>query len=450
MKTNLIFRLNWILCASALAMGWRGGAANAQTAHVEVLYSFTAATNGLNPCAELTLASDGNFYGTTDNGGSDNGGTVFKVTTNGVLTTLVSFTGDNGWGPNGLTQGSDGNFYGTTYDGGSNYGGTVFQVTPNGVLTTLVSFTYYNDNGASPLGRLTLGSDGNFYGTTEYSSHDNGTVFQVTTNGVLTTLWLFTGDDGNGVNPEAGLTLGSDGNFYGTTRYGCCGYHGTVFQVTTNGVLTTLASFTNDGTNGAFPDAALTQGSDGNFYGTTPGGSDGVGTVFKVTTNGVLTTLASFTDGGAPEGGLTQGSDGNFYGTTYYGGSYGGLLGYGTVFKVTTNGVLTTLVSFTSDNGSNPRAGLTLGSDGHFYGTTSGGGSGGGGTVFRLDFDSVSPIPLNIQQIGDEVVLSWTNATFGLQSAPVITGDYTNVVGATSPYTNLITGGQNFFRLISN
>jgi uncharacterized repeat protein (TIGR03803 family) len=170
--------------------------------------------------------------------------------------------------------------------------------------------------------------------------------------------------------------------------------------------------------------------------------------VFKVTTNGVLTTLASFTGGNGafPEAGLTQGSDGNFYGTTYWGGSGG----VGTVFKVTTNGALTTLVSFTSDNGANPQAGLTLGSDGHFYGTTSGGGSGGGGTVFRLDFDSVSPIPLNIQQIGDEVVLSWTNATFGLQSAPVITGDYTNVVGAASPYTNLITGGQNFFRLISN
>jgi uncharacterized repeat protein (TIGR03803 family) len=250
-------------------------------------------------------------------------------------------------------------------------------------LQTLCSFN--NANGAFPYAGLTLGSDGNFYGTTgEGDSGIYGTVFKVTTNGTLTTLVYFYGT--NGAFPRAALTLGNDGNFYGTTSGGGSSNCGTVFKVTTNGTLTTLVSFS--GTNGWGPRAALTLGNDGNFYGTTGEGgkthseySSGMGTVFKVTTNGTLTTLVFFNfyyNGVNPEAALTLGNDGNFYGTT------SGGRDYGTVFKVTTNGTLTTLVYFYNANGAYPYAGLTLGNDGNFYGTTAQGGSGIYGTVFRL------------------------------------------------------------------
>ena len=305
-----------------------------------------------------------------------------------TLQTLCLFNGTNGAYPNALTLGTDGNFYGTASEGGITnsqpYGlGTVFKVTTNGTLTTLVAFK--GTNGVEPFAGLTLGTDGNFYGTTSGGgSSDDGTVFKVTTNGTLTTLVNF---NGNGAYPSAALTLGLDGNFYGTTEEGGSSGDGTVFKVTTNGTLTTLASF--NFTNGEYPTAALTLGTDGNFYGTIWRGgitnstsTDGMGTVFKVTTNGTLTTLVSFngTNGAFPMAGLTLGNDGNFYGTTYG----GGISNYGTVFKVTTNGTLTTLVNFNNTNGASPYAALTLGLDGNFYGTTWEGGSSGDGTVFKV------------------------------------------------------------------
>jgi len=145
--------------------------------------------------------------------------------------------------------------------------------------------------------------------------------------------------------------------------------------------VTSLVSL-ND-TNGAYPRAALIPGNDGNLYGTTYyGGSNSLGTVFKVTTNGVLTTLVSFnnTNGANPIAGLTLGSDGNFYGTTVNGGSSN----LGKAFEMTTNGVLTTLASFNNTNGANPYGGWTAGSDGNFYGTTANGGAATNGTVLKL------------------------------------------------------------------
>jgi uncharacterized repeat protein (TIGR03803 family) len=377
---------------------------------LQTLYSFTLGTDGWYANA-LTLGNDGNFYGTTIAGGSAGNGTVFQVTTNGTLTTLVAFNFTNGASPMAaLTLGNDGNFYGTTAEGGitnsSGYG-TVFKVTTNGALTTLAAFNF--TNGAGPYAELTQGNDGNFYGTTKNGGITNsidpnggmGTVFKVTTNGTLTTLASF--NYTNGSFPMAALTLGNEGNFYGPTANGGDlgnGYYGrgTVFKVTTNGALTTLAVF--NFTNGAPPTASLTMGTDGNFYGTTAEGGItnstytlGMGTVFKVTTNGALTTLVAFnfTNGAFPMAALTLGNEGNFYGTTAGGGitnssAYGSM---GTVFQVTTNGALTTLVAFNSTNGADPYAGLTLGNDGNFYGTTAYGGSGGLGTVFRLSLQPV-------------------------------------------------------------
>jgi uncharacterized repeat protein (TIGR03803 family) len=333
----------------------------AQPLKPEVLFSFNYGEYS----SGLTLGLDGNLYGTTGGDSCCQFGGIFQLTTNGVFTTLF-YT--NYWDLSGLALGGDGNFYSTASDFGS---ASLFRVTTNGALTTL----YWSD-GPSPSGVLTQGNDGAFYGTTMFGGGlgPEGIIFRVTTNGELTTVYTFT-------NADAGffpiyLTLGCDGNFYSTTYSGGSSNLGKVFMAGTNGVVSTLCSFAF--TNGAYPEAPLILGSDGNFYGTTAGGgSIGCGTVFQLTTNGVLTTLASFagTNGAFPSAGLCQGPDGNFYGTTSAGGnSFAPPQNYGngTVFQVTTNGVLTRLVSFTGTNGFGPStAALTVGSDGSFYGTES-------------------------------------------------------------------------------
>jgi len=373
--------------------GLMGLAVAVQAQTIQPIYSFT---DGTYPYAALTLGPDGNFYGTTLEGSSNPLGTVFQVTTDGELTTLVNFVGANGATPQpSLTLGPDGNFYGTTAHGGSRDQGTVFRVTTDGALTTLVDFV--GANGGYPLAALTLGPDGNFYGTTyEGGSGLGGTVFQVTTDGALRTLVRFAESSARGAYPYAALTLGPDGNFYGTTSEGGRSDLGTVFRVTTGGALTTLVSF--DGYDkGAYPYAALTLGPDGNFYGTTTSrGSVGEGTVFRVTTGGAFTTLVNFdgTNGAWPEQPLTLGPDGSFYGTTSFGGSayVRSFTGDGTVFRVTTNGAFTTLANFGGTNGRYPSA-LTLGPDGNFYGTAQESGSGGGGEIYRLN------LPPTISQI---------------------------------------------------
>ncbi len=354
-----------------------------------VLYSFTGGTDGGIPAAALVQGSDGNSYGTTAGSsglgvlaGGNQYGTVFKITPSGTLTPLHSFDGTDGSGSGTLVQGTDGNFYGTTGQGGASSDGTVFKVTPGGTFTTLYSFS--GTDGKGPSG-LVVSGDGNFYGNTadgfSSSCGNCGSVFEITPSGTLTTLHYFGGADG--MAPFGSLALGSDGNFYGTTDVGGAGNDGTVFKITPGGTLTTLHSFA--GADGSNPYANLVLGSDGSFYGTTSsGGSNNKGTVFEITPAGTLTTLYSFsgTDGASPLAGLVQASDGNFYGTTYSGGANG----YGTAFKITPSGTLTTLHSFSnSPDGAYPVAALAQGADGSFYGTTSeGGGCGGPGTVFKI------------------------------------------------------------------
>ncbi len=375
-----------MICAAVVLLLALAIASPAQT--LTTLYNF-AGPDGASPDAVLVQGSDGNFYGTTPNGGTIGFGTVFQITPFGTLTTLYSFTdGTDGANPEaGLVQGSDGNFYGTSSAGGISFG-SVFRITPSGTLTTLYRFPGGSD-GENPYAGLLQGSDGNFYGTTRSGGTGSyGTVFKITRSGTLTTLYSFTGGTG-GYYTVAGLVQGSDGNFYGTTLYGGTGGGGTVFQITPSGTLTTLYSFTG-GTGGYYPSAGLVQGSDGNFYGTTlRGGTGNSGTVFQITPSGVLTTLYSFaggTDGAHPNAGLVHGTDDNFYGTT----SEGGTTGYGTVFQITPSGSLTTLYTFSGTDGANPYAGLVQGSDGNFYGTTTNRGTGSFGTVFKLQLRGVA------------------------------------------------------------
>ena len=355
-------------------------------------------------------ASDGNFYGTTINGGVGNGsdmclppyggcGTVFKVTPSGTVTALYSFCSqpncsDGSFPRAALVRGADGNYYGTTQNGGtgcpSQGCGTVFKVTPAGTLTTLYSFCPQPNcpDGFGPEAGLVLASDGNFYGTTQGGgAHFYGTVFKITPSGTLTTLYNFCSLAGcaDGSQPIGGLIQAVDGNLYGTTWVGGTLGIGTVFRITLGGVLTTLYSF--NGHYGGGPTAALVQTSDGNFYGTTQGGGgdycspDGCGTVFKITPSGAFTTLYSFSglDGGLAIAGLLQATDGKFYGTTWNGGANG----FGTVFKITTGGTLTTLHDFTGDGGGQEGT-LLQATDGTVYGTAGQGGTNGFGTVFTL------------------------------------------------------------------
>jgi uncharacterized repeat protein (TIGR03803 family) len=311
-------------------------------------------------------------------------------------------------------QATDGDFYGTTATGGSAGKGTVYRITSTGLVTVLHSFGdgSVTDDGAYPEAELIQATDGNLYGTTSAGgAAGDGTVFEITTSGAITLLHSFgdTAVTNDGIYPEAPLIQASDGNFYSTTANGGSANDGSIFKITKSGVVTILHSFgdgsvTNDGTD---PYGALIQATDGSFYSTTANGGStgtttplsGCGTVFRMTAAGSVTILHSFRDGSVtndgdgPYAGLIQASDGSFYGTTYYGGSTDTgkpSTGSGTVFRITTTGTLTIVHSFGDgsvvDDGANPLSPVIQGRDGSIYGTTNLGGSPtlNAGTVFKI------------------------------------------------------------------
>jgi uncharacterized repeat protein (TIGR03803 family) len=308
------------------------------------------------------------------------------------LTTLVNFNGGAaGAGPEfreSLVQGLNGDLYGTTSGGGDFSGGcyalggcgAVFKVTTGGGLGALVEFDQTDGN--SPGAGLLLTASGAYYGTTlGGGANGYGTVFKITASGMLTTLYSFCSVGGtsctDGSLPAAALAQAGNGDFYGTTTSGGANGYGTVFKITSGGAMTVLYNFCSVGaaacTDGASPLDGLVLASNGDLYGTTSSyGANGpsYGTVFKITPSGTLTTIHSFggADGSTPYGGLIQATNGNLYGTTVSGGAYG----YGTVFKITTAGKLTTLHSFDFTDGLYPSARLTQATDGNFYGTTTG------------------------------------------------------------------------------
>ena len=325
--------------------------------------------DGASPAAALTQAANGDLYGTTFYGGASDEGTVFKITPGGTLSTLYSFCAElppncpDGASPYaGLLQAADGDFYGTNSSAGAGtygvvHGGTVFKITPSGALTTLYSFCTQSDctDGAYPYGTLVQAADRQIYGTTTGGgTYNSGTVFKITPSGTLTTLYSFCAQSGcaDGSNPHAGLVHGSGGFLYGTTTAGGTYNRGTVFKISPSGTLTTLHSFCarSQCADGADPNAPLVLATDGNFYGTTEyGGAQGFdhgGTLFKITSSGTLTTLHSFcaqshcADGYEPFAPLIQATNGDLYGTTAVGGAFYGIedcfteIGCGTVFSL--------------------------------------------------------------------------------------------------------------------
>jgi uncharacterized repeat protein (TIGR03803 family) len=352
-----------------------------------------------------------------------------------VLTSLISFDGTNGSSPyGGMILGADGNLYGSTPSGGTGNHGAIFRCTTNGLLTTWASFSV--TNGDHPNAPLILSTNGLLYGTTSHGGADtsvdgfgnvgSGTVFSVTTNGELTLIASFYRT--NGTLPIGGLIKGSDGCLYGVTRaggasadifFGYAGY-GTVFKVAENGTITTLASF--DGIHGAAPSAGLTQGIDGNYYGTTRHGGtsfipniwSGSGVIFQIKADGAFNSLASF--------GRNFGNDG--------------------------------------DNGDLPGCSLVLNADGNFYGTTSSGGAApvGRGTIFRFSF-TTAPILQLYSFTNGMVVFTWnsvSNQMYQMQFCADLDQANWNDLGNPIWATNTITTAsdsvselqQRFYRVV--
>lgn len=472
-----------LACAALLFFAGLAGhraSGQSETATESVLYSFCSQANcsdGNGP-SSLIQANDGNFYGVAEFGGANSKGTLFVMTPAGAVTTLYSFCSQggskctDGSNPWTLLQGGDGNFYGVTINGGANAGGTVFKVTPSGSLTTLYSFCSQGgtscDDGSAP-NVLLEGSDGNLYGTTPSGgANAEGTVFKVTPSGAFTTLYNFCSQGGSsctdGEYPMA-LLQGSDGNFYGISNGGAG--LGLFFKVTPTGTLSTLYTFTA----AAYP-MALVQGNDGNFYGVTLDGGTGsciaygskqpgCGVAFKLTSSGAFTPLYNFcsqggtncTDGGSPLS-LVQGSDGNFYGLNLLGGSEAG----GNIFELTPSGTVTTLYNFCSSQGGNtcgesntpPNNPMLQGQDGNFY-SDYGAGVNADGAILKLALSPALQAPVQLSfgnnqvDVGQSTTLSWKVLNAGSatmrQCYAFVQGGATGAGTWTGLQTGTSTGG---------
>ncbi len=421
-------------------IAYRGGSSgygtafqfNPTTSALTVLENFDYYTTGGYLYGSLATDGNGNFFGTTQRGGTSGYGVLYELTVSNPTTTptatfldLSNFTYTNSgsyYPQGGLVFGADGNLYGTTEAGGTSGGGTVFQaILPTGGGTTATVNTVYNftsqTDGGNVSSTLVVDAAGDLFGTSQYTgANDEGVVFELTPSTATTpytyafsSLYSFQRADGS--DPVAPLTLGSDGNLYGTTATGGNNGDGTLFVFNpTTGVTTTLYTFLNtsdnddnsvnapvNGVDGSQPYGKLVEASPGVFYGTTEyGGTTGNGTIFQLNTTtapttgtitGTTTVLYSFTgtspDGEQPIGGLVLAADGFYYGTTEYGGTNGD----GAVFQFNpTTGTVTTMVSFVQTNGQYPVTSLlSVPTDGNLYGTTESGGNNGDGTVFQYN-----------------------------------------------------------------
>ncbi len=359
-----------------------------------VLHSFTGGADGGLPYAGVIRDSAGNLYGVAG-GGTAGRGIVFKLDPAGKYSVLHSFTGaDGGSGMAiraGLVRDSAGNLYGTTELGGESHAGVVYKVDPAGNETVLHSFTCGND-GCEPLAGVILDSAGNLYGTSHTGGpYGVGVVYKLDTTGQFTTLYTFTGG-ADGGSPQAGVIRDSYGNLYGTATYVGAGGAGVVYELDAAGNYSVLHSFTG-GADGGNPVAGVTRDPEGNLYGTTPyGGIAGFGVVFKLDAAGNFAVLYSFpfaTDGGDPAAGVTGDPAGNLYGTT----EIGGAANSGTVYKLDATAQETVLYSFTGGtDGGDPNAGVIRDPAGNLYGTTLHGGTADEGVVYKLDTAGVETV----------------------------------------------------------
>ena len=385
--------MNRALCMLTITVGCLGSAApiGAQTRFQHVVTFDPGPLAGKS--GSLIQATDGNLYGTTTDG-APKGDMVFRMTPAGTVTVLHTFAGGSvGGGPSApLVQGTDGNFYGTTVHGGSSNRGTIFRMAVSGDVAILHEFAGGATDGAEPIAAMIQATDGNLYGTTKSGgASDSGTIFRMTPSGTVTLLYAFdTPGGGNRAipgRPLSALTQATDGDFYGTTfeYLGTDESSGTIFRMSAGGTVTALA-------NVASP--ALVQADDGNFYGTAIAGIiSTTHLAFRMTPEGVVTGLATL-PGRAGSSPLIQAADGALYGVAD--------VPYGLIFKMTLDGTVTTLHAFlNAADGSFPSA-LVQASDGSFYGTMRSP-NGLGNAIFRLsralpvgDFDGDNSVDLGV------------------------------------------------------
>jgi uncharacterized protein (TIGR03437 family) len=386
--------------------------------------------------------ADGNFYVATSN-------SLIEITPAGVKTTLYTFTTSN---PTSLLQVADGTFYGTALPVAfGNDDGSVFHLTPAGAFTSL--YTFSGPDGSIP-GNLIQGVDGGLYGTTVLggstetaSSVGGGTVFKLTTTGSFTTLHNFSGADG--ADPSV-IIQGTDGDFYGITRFGGSGPCqevnsgpfaqgcGTIFKITPTGSLTTVHDF--DMTDGNGPES-LIQGTDGNFYGVTGSGGtcqpSGCGTIFQMTPGGSLSALTSAVN--FPRF-MIQASNGSFYGAAgLQNGVCNDISCGGNIFQLTLPDMLSTTYTFCSQtncsDGVFPNS-LVQATDGNLYGTTSSGGIAQNGTFFKL-----TPAPAQTPLISANGVLNGASFQASISADSWMTIKGTNLAPKTDNWNNAIVNG---------
>ena len=345
---------------------------------LNVIYDFRGGNAGGPGFVIPSQGRDGGLYGTTYGTGNYMG-SIFKVSTTGQTHLLAAFDGTNGTNPlGGVTLGSDGNFYGVTSFGGSANLGVLFKIAPTGGYTILHNFEGGGDGG-EPVGPPIQAADGNFYGTTAQDS----TVYKYSLSEGYSVIYQF--DQTHGQEVIASLIQGTDGRLYGVADGGGASDCGTIFKLTTSGTPLWYYSFP-CGAGGAAPIAPLVQSTDGSFYGTTQeqsGNGRNYGTLFKLSENGRVSTLYRFQGGddGVEPLGLMQATDGNLYGVTQVGGSSG----LGVFFTITTSGAYTILQSFTRETGAYPSAAPLQDTNGMLYGTTQSDGTHNAGTAYSID-----------------------------------------------------------------
>jgi uncharacterized repeat protein (TIGR03803 family) len=424
-----------------------------------VLHQFST-DDGYSPNPLLEDA-DGVFFGINTFAGAKSGGTVYRVTSNGDFELLHAFdsgsAGNDGYAPIGtLVRAPDGLLYGTTSAGGTVGGypgsqGTIYRISDDGQLAIVHTFT--GADGSQPYGGLVVAADGHLYGTASQGGLGAGTIFRLNADNTVATIFAFPADASQGSGVAAPLVQDASGTFYGSTNRGGFGAvpnagGGTIFQLTPDGSLTTLHYFPSF--SGVGP---LALGPDGVLYATE---NEFQGSVFHLTNTGRYLTLFQFPcycgieAGTGPGGPLTLASDGHFYGTTSGGGTHNA----GTIFEMTLDGDVTTVYNFDPDGPNTPTTGVIEGHDGRLYGTTNKLADSQYGSVFKLAFLPAAPADIAATAGDGHVQLSWTaprtadsyqvfvgTTAGGEATTPVVT----SVAATHSDVTGLTNGTTYFF-----